>query len=117
MSEVNGPGTGRDERVYTHPVLGDLPAIPTARITVDGLEIEAREGEVIAAALLAHGIRVFRTSARSGESRGMFCAVGRCPDCMMTVDGVPNVQTCVTSVRDGMQIRSQSGLGRWNGKP
>ena len=70
---------------------------------------------MIAAALLANGIRVFRTSAHSGEPRGPFCAVGRCPDCMMTVDGVLNVRTCVTSVRDGMRIETQQGLGTWKG--
>jgi NADH dehydrogenase/NADH:ubiquinone oxidoreductase subunit G len=31
----------------------------------------------------------------------------------MTVDGVPNVRTCVTPVRDGMIISTQKGLGKW----
>jgi predicted molibdopterin-dependent oxidoreductase YjgC len=104
-----------DMRLRSHRLLGELPEVASVRVSVDGHEIEAREGEVIAAALLANGIRVFRTSPHSGEPRGPFCAVGRCPDCMMTVDGVLNVRTCVTSVRDGMRIETQQGLGTWKG--
>ena len=75
--------------------------------------MEAYEGEPIAAALLAGGIRVFRHTHKKGEPRGVFCGIGRCTDCMMTVDGVPNVRTCVTPAREGMVIETQRGLGRW----
>ncbi len=47
------------------------------------------------------------------EPRGLFCAIGRCTDCVMTVDGVPNVRTCVTLVEGGMSIETQRGLGKW----
>jgi len=104
-----------DLRLRSHPVLGDLPVVPVVRFTVDGREIEARAGEMIAAALLANDIHVFRTSPHTGEPRGPFCAVGRCPDCMMTVDGVLNVQTCMTPVREGMRVETQQGLGTWKG--
>lgn len=100
-------------RVLRHPVLGDLPAVATVRITVDGREIAARAGEVVAAALLAHGIHVCRTMPHTGEPRGPFCAVGRCPDCAMTVDGRVNVRTCLEPVRDGMRVETQRGLGEW----
>ncbi|MDI3538364.1 MAG: hypothetical protein PWQ41_576 [Bacillota bacterium] len=100
-------------RVEEHPILGPLPKTETVWIEVDGKKIPARAGEPIAAALLAAGIRVFRTTHRRGEPRGPFCAVGRCTDCVMTVDGVPNVRTCVTPVREGMKIETQRGLGRW----
>ena len=71
---------------------------------MDGVEIEACEGEPIAAALVAAGIKVFRTTRKRDEPRRIFCAVGRCTDCIMTVDGQPNVRTCITPVRDGMEI-------------
>ncbi|MHB8947330.1 MAG: (2Fe-2S)-binding protein, partial [Bacillota bacterium] len=45
--------------------------------------------------------------------RGLFCAIGRCTDCVMTVDGVPNVRTCVTPVREGLRVETQRGLGEW----
>ena len=78
-------------------------------IQVDGAVVEAYEGEPIAAALVAAGIMVFRTTRKRKEPRRIFCAVGRCTDCVMTVDGQPNVRTCVTPVRDGMEIWTQKG--------
>ncbi|MGI6603771.1 MAG: (2Fe-2S)-binding protein [bacterium] len=100
-------------RVNEHPVLGQLAEAPEVTIEVDGRSITAREGEPIAAALLAAGIRVFRTTRRLGHPRGLFCGIGRCTDCVMIVDGIPNVRTCVTPVRAGMKIETQRGLGRW----
>ena len=93
-------------RVEKHPVLGDREVGQLVTVTVDGREITAVEGEPIAAALLAHGLRVMRKTPRFGEPRGIFCGIGRCTDCIMTVDGVPNVRTCVTPVRAGMVITS-----------
>ena len=48
-----------------------------------------------------------------GYPRGIFCGIGRCTDCVMTVDGQPNVRTCVTPVRAGMKVETQQGLGKW----
>ena len=93
-------------RVEKHPVLGDRPEGRFVSVTVDGKEIQAMEGEPIAAALLAQGIRVFRRTPRFGEPRGVFCGIGRCTDCIMTVDGMPNVRTCVTPIKAGMVIAS-----------
>ena len=86
---------------------------PEVEIVVDGLPIMAFEGESVAAALLASGRRTLRTTARLHEPRGMYCGIGICFDCVMTVDGNPNVRTCQTPVRAGMQIESQQGDGRW----
>ncbi|MGE5485598.1 MAG: (2Fe-2S)-binding protein [Ignavibacteriales bacterium] len=98
-------------RVVDHPILGTAVPGKVVRIVVDGKTIEAIEGEPIAAALLANGIRVCRTTTKLGESRGLFCGIGRCTDCVMVVDGQPNVRTCVTAVRDGMVVQSQAGTG------
>ncbi|HET7036342.1 MAG TPA: (2Fe-2S)-binding protein [Thermomicrobiaceae bacterium] len=103
-------------RVVRHPVLGDLPEVAMVRITVDGREIAAREGEVVAAALLANGIHVCRTMPHTGQPRGPFCAVGRCPDCAMIVDGRVNVRTCQEPVRAGMRVETQRGLGEWEAR-
>ncbi|MBS7658991.1 MAG: (2Fe-2S)-binding protein [Candidatus Bathyarchaeia archaeon] len=103
-------------RIVDHPILGKIKERKKVFIEVDGKKIEAYEGEPIAAALLAAGIRVFRFTAKEKEPRGVFCAIGRCTDCIMTVDGIPNVRTCVTPVRDGMKIKTQVGLGKWEQK-
>ena len=61
---------------------------------------------------MAAGIKSFRTTAKRNETRGIFCAIGRCTDCMMVVDGIPNTRTCVTMVKDGMKVETQKGLAR-----
>jgi len=93
-------------RVIHHPILGDINYRKKVSIRVDGIEVEAYEGEPIASALTAAGIKVFRHTRKQNEPRRLFCAVGRCTDCIMTVDGHPNVRTCVTPIRDGMQIKT-----------
>ncbi len=99
-------------RIENHPILGRQQQEPSLRIECDGQVIEAIEGEPIAAALMAAGKTVFRYTRKRKEPRGVFCAIGQCTDCMMTVDGVPNVRTCVTTVKDGMQIQTQHGVGQ-----
>lgn len=98
-------------RVKDHPILGKAEQRNEVTLVVDGEEIKALEGEPIAAALLAAGRHVFRYTARRAEPRGLFCALGRCTDCVMVVDGLPNVRTCVTPARDGMVIETQVGRG------
>jgi predicted molibdopterin-dependent oxidoreductase YjgC len=100
-----------DNRIVHHQILGNLPEGKWIKIDVDGKKIKAREGETIAAALIAAGIKVFRYSVKRNEPRGLFCAIGRCTDCVMTVDNRPNVRTCVTLVENGMRIEIQKGLG------
>ena len=101
-------------RVKDHPILGTGPAVKEVKITVDGKEIKAYEGEMIASALTAAGIKVFRYTSKYKEPRGVFCAIGRCTDCVMVVNGTPNVRTCVTPVEKDMVIQTQEGLGQWN---
>lgn len=104
-------------RVEKHPVLGDAKQKESwISITIDGRKIKAREGEPIASALIASGSRVFRYTLKKDKPRGLFCAIGRCNDCLMIVDGKANVRTCITPVRDGMIVETQKGDGKSNGK-
>ena len=103
--------TNQSLRVTDHPILEDPENQRRVTIYFDGRPLEAVEGEPIAAALLSNGVRAFRRTVRLNEPRGVFCAIGRCTDCMMIVDGQPNVRTCVTPVREGMRLESQIGLG------
>jgi predicted molibdopterin-dependent oxidoreductase YjgC len=101
-------------RIEDHPILGKAPERRSVTIVVDGKPITALEGEPIAAALAASGKRVFRHTKKRGEPRGYFCGLGRCSDCLMTVNGVPQVRTCITLVEDGMCVDTQEGLGTWS---
>ena len=96
-------------RIIDHPI---LPPLEAKKITIfyGDRPLEAVEGEPVASALAAAGIRSMRTTPKLREPRGIFCAIGRCTDCMMIVDGIPNVRTCVTPVRDGMRVERQEGL-------
>lgn len=76
----------------------------TIKIYFEGAELAAEEGEPIAVALLAAGIKDFRITRKRREPRGVYCAIGRCTDCMMVVDGQANVRTCITPATDGMQV-------------
>lgn len=98
-------------RIVEHPILDELDTTKEVTIYCDGQPVSALEGEPVAAALMNAGIKSFRTTPKTGEHRGIFCAIGRCTDCMMIVDGIPNTRTCVTQVRDGMQVKTQHGLG------
>ncbi len=100
-------------RIVNHPILGVMKPRKRVYIKVDGNKVEALEGESILAVLLANGIRVCRYTKKRNEPRRLFCAIGRCTDCVMTVDGVPNVRTCVTLAEEGMSIETQRGLGKW----
>lgn len=86
-------------------------------IVVDGQLLSALSGQSIAVALLASGRHWFRTSARRGEPRGPYCNIGMCFDCVMTVDGQPNVRTCQSVVVAGMRVQTQAGDGEWSVGP
>ena len=100
-------------RIYNHPILGRAKKGKEVDITVDGKKIKAYEGEMIAAALIAAGKKVFRYTSKQLQPRGVFCAIGRCTDCIMEVNGQPNVRTCITPVENGMVINTQKGPGKW----
>ncbi len=100
-------------RIENHPILDDIKDRKIVNITVDGKKIKAFEGDTIAAAMFDNNLKVNRTTAKYKEPRGVFCNKGRCTDCIMQVDGQPNIRTCITKVRDGMVVKSLHGLGEW----
>ena len=70
--------------------------------------IKAREGESVAAALLAAGVECLWTTHVSAKTRMPYCWMGICYECLLEIDGEPNQQSCLIAVRDGMCIRRQS---------
>ena len=96
-----------DLRIRHHPVLGPLSRGRQVTFTFEGRTFQGVEGEPIAAALTAAGIRVLRRTGKQGQPRGVFCAIGLCTDCMVTVNGVPNIRSCVTPLKAGMTIELQ----------
>jgi predicted molibdopterin-dependent oxidoreductase YjgC len=97
-------------RIKKHPVL-EFKRDKKITFTYNGKQIEAYQGETIAAALYAAGIRVLKASSKYDRPRGLFCAIGNCSSCHMVVDGIPNVKTCITKVKEGMVVREEIGKG------
>lgn len=89
-----------------------LHSADTVQVEIDGQLRRVPAHYSIAAALLAAGNAACRTSAVSDVPRGPFCMMGVCFDCLVEVDGVPNVQACTTPVRNGMRVRAMAGKAR-----
>lgn len=77
------------------------------RITVDGESVEGIEGQSIAGVLLGSGRISWRETAVAGKPRGLFCGIGVCFDCLVTLDGVPDVRACQRRACDGDEVSSQ----------
>jgi len=77
------------------------------QIQVDGNVVSAYPGETIAAILLAEGWQAFRHTALSGEPRGLFCGMGLCFDCLVTLNGKQNVRACLTYAQPGDIVERQ----------
>jgi predicted molibdopterin-dependent oxidoreductase YjgC len=73
-------------------------------IEVDGEHLPAAEGSTVAAVLMASNQRVFRSTPRLGAPRGFFCGMGVCYDCLVGINGRPNVRACMTPAVPGMQV-------------
>lgn len=96
------PERGKGMRL-TNPAV--TPVVRPVTITFDGRPVEALPGETIAAALSAAGILAFR-KAESGAPRGLWCGMGACFDCVVTVDGRIGQRACMTKVEAGQCVES-----------
>jgi glycine/D-amino acid oxidase-like deaminating enzyme len=85
----------------THPAIAAAAA--PVRFTFEGRDVEALPGETIAAALSAAGIVALRHTA-GGAPRGLWCGMGACFDCVVTVDGRQGQRACLVKAEAGMQV-------------
>lgn len=97
-------------RIENHPILGETPERKLVQFIYDGKTLEGYEGEPIASALRVAGVMAHRYTKKRHEPRGVFCAIGRCTDCVMVVNGKPNVRTCITPLEEGMVVETQYGV-------
>ena len=82
---------------------GIEPAGPAVEIVVDGRPVAALEGESVAAALTAAGVQTMRATP-AGGGRGLYCGMGACFECRVTIDGRPGQRACLATVKPGMQV-------------
>ncbi len=96
--------------IKNHPIL-EFTRGEKVKFFFEGKEISAYQGETVAMVLYRQGINVFSESSKLHRPRGMFCAIGKCSSCMMRINGIPNVRTCILPVQKGMIVERQNGIG------
>ena len=73
-------------------------------IEVDGNALIAYEGETVATTLLAAGIQTFHPSSPGNEPSRLYCGMGVCMQCLVTVNDVPSCQACQMLAQPGMKV-------------
>jgi predicted molibdopterin-dependent oxidoreductase YjgC len=84
----------------------DITRGTSFEIEVDDQKVTAYEGESIATVLMAAGIRAFEHHATPHAPSRLFCGMGTCQQCLVTIDDLPNCQACQTFVRPGMKVKT-----------
>ncbi|ASY13505.1 2Fe-2S iron-sulfur cluster protein [Candidatus Nanopelagicus hibericus] len=79
------------------------------QFTFDDQIISAKSGQSVGAALLAADVRKLRTTRFDQNSRGVFCGIGVCFDCLVVIDGITNQRACIVEVKPGMKVQTQVG--------
>ncbi len=97
--------------INIHPIL-QFSHGKELKFTFDGTTVKAYKGETVAMALYRSGIDIFSKSPKQHRPRGMFCAIGKCSSCMMRVNGIPNIRTCILPIREGMIVEKQERFGK-----
>lgn len=95
-------------RIRDHPIL-EFKRGKKIHFYFNGKKLYGYEGESISASIVANGIHVLSRSLRYKNPRGFFCGIGKCSSCLMNVNGIPNVRTCITPLKEGMEVRMQEG--------
>ena len=79
------------------------------RFTFDGVEMTAAAGKTVAAALIAHGVLSWRSTRHEAAPRGLFCGIGQCFDCLITINGKADIRACLDIIQDGDVLTTQQG--------
>ncbi|WP_427888034.1 2Fe-2S iron-sulfur cluster-binding protein [Kribbella sp. GL6] len=95
---------------YQRPRAGDPAEVgtpPTFEVKVDGRPVTAQAGQTVAAVLLANGHDTWRTTRIHNRPRGVFCGIGACQDCLVTLNNTPNTRACQRTITPGDTISTQ----------
>lgn len=100
---------GRRVRIRTHPII-DFTKRKQLVFSFQNKRLVGEEGDTIASALHAAGIRTLTKSLKYDSPRGFFCGIGKCSSCLMRVNGIPNVRTCIAPLQEGIYVEMQDKL-------
>ncbi len=76
-----------------------------------GKTYQGAEGDTVASALYANGVRIFARSLKYHRPRGLYSLDGECSNTCMEVDGIPNVRAENTLLKNGMAVKAQNVKG------
>jgi len=96
-------------RIRAHPII-DFKKRAELPFYFQKKKIVGEEGDTIASALHAAGVRILTTSLKYESPRGFFCGIGKCSSCLMRVNGVPNVRTCIAPLKEGILVEMQQKI-------
>ncbi len=94
--------TMRTDRFPSGELINRLKPI---EFTFDGKQIDAFEGDTLGSALAAKNIKVLSRSFKYHRPRGLLCVSGQCPNCLVEVNGSPNIRACTTKVENKMDVK------------
>jgi predicted molibdopterin-dependent oxidoreductase YjgC len=84
------------------------PAPTTAvSITFDGHSASGVAGQSLAGVILGGGTLGLRRTSALGRSRGVFCGIGICYDCLVVVNGQRDVRACQRRAADADVVTTQ----------
>src|SRR3970282_631977 len=78
-------------------------------LVFEGREVPVLEEDTVASSLYRAGVRTFTRSLKYHRRRSLYCGTGECPNCLVTVGGVPAVRSCGTAPREGMRVERAHG--------
>jgi sarcosine oxidase, subunit alpha len=98
-------------RIRAHPII-DFQKRKKLSFCFQNKNLLGEEGDTIASALHAAGVRTLTTSLTYKSPRGFFCGIGKCSSCLMRVNGIPNVRTCIAPLQEGIRVEMQEKLAQ-----
>ncbi|MEU7938797.1 2Fe-2S iron-sulfur cluster-binding protein [Microbispora bryophytorum] len=90
------------------------------RFRFDGREYEGLEGDTLASALLANGVRAVASSIRLGRPRGVYAAGSEEPNALVQIEEPfpePMLQATTVELYDGLVATGLPGQGRLADRP
>ena len=86
----------------------------TIKLTIEGKDTTAHQGDTVAAAMLLAGFNFTRTTPENEKRRAPYCMMGICFDCLVEINDIPNQRSCQTLVQEGMRVKIQVKEGGLN---
>jgi len=84
----------------------------TVRLTVDGVPIQALQGDTLMVALLTQGNALRQSEFDAGRRAG-FCLMGACQDCWVWTRSGERLRACSSEVREGLDLVTTQPEATW----